>query len=114
MSVLELPQPGGFLSAWDIKGVAVDVIRELPLPGIEGLPLDPGGIWSVVILASANQTSVREVCAENHEAPCDDTVFEWLHTLDRGWLEFAANLLFMQLAMTILDLRSFAASVTSP
>ena len=46
--------------------------------------------------------------------PCDDTVFEWLHTLDRGWLEFAANLLFMQLAMTILDLRSFAASVTSP
>ena len=25
------------------------------------------------------------------------------NTLDRGWLEFAANLLFMQLAMTILD-----------
>lgn len=71
------------------------MIGELPLPGIEGSPLDPGDIWSVVILASTNQSSVREVCAENHEAPCDDTVFEWLHTLDRGWLEFAANLLFM-------------------
>ena len=58
--MLELPQLDGFLSAWDVKGVAVDVIRELPLPGIEGSPLDPGGIWSVVILASANQTSVRE------------------------------------------------------
>ncbi|EMA48520.1 transposase IS4 family protein [Halococcus salifodinae DSM 8989] len=72
------------------------------MPGIEGSPLDPGDIWSVVILASVNQTSVREVYAENREAPCDDTVFDWLHTLDRGWLEFAANLLFMQLALTIL------------
>jgi hypothetical protein len=103
VNVLQLPQPDGFLSAWDVKGVAADVIGELPLPGIEGSPLDPGDIWSIVILASTNQSSVREVCAENHEAPCDDTVFEWLHTLDRGWLEFAANLLFMQLAMTILD-----------
>ncbi len=103
MDVLELPQPDGFLSAWDVKGVAADVIGEFPLPGIEGRALDPGVIWAVVILASVNQTSIREVCAENHEAPCDDTVFDWLHTLDRGWLEFAANLLFMQLAMTILD-----------
>ena len=68
------------------------MIGELPLPGIEGSSLDPGDIWSVAILASVNQTSGREVCAENHEAPCDDTPFEWLHTLDRGWLEFAANL----------------------
>ena len=103
MSVLELPQPDGFLSAWDVKEVAADVIGELPVPGIEGRALDPGDIWSVVTLASVNQTSVREVCAENHETPCDDTVFDWLHTIDRGWLEFAANLLFMQLAMTILD-----------
>ena len=88
----ELPQPDGFLSAWDAKGVATDVIGEFPLSGIEGSPLDPGDIWPIIILASTNQTSVREVCAENHEAPCDDTVFDWLHTLDRGWLEFAANL----------------------
>ena len=103
MSVLQVPQPDGFLSAWDVKGVAADVIGELPLPGIEGSPLDPGDIWPVAILASVNQTSVREVCDENHEAPCDDTVIDWLHTLDRGWLEFAGNLLFMQLAVTILD-----------
>ena len=95
--MLQLPQPDGFLSAWDVKGVAADVIGELPLPEIEGSPLDPVDIWSAVILASVNQTSLREVCAENHDAPCDDTVFDWLHTLDRGWLEFAANLLFMQI-----------------
>ena len=79
------------------------MIGELLLPGIEGRTLDPGDIWSVVILGSVNQTSVRKVCAENHKTPCDDTAFEWLHTLDRGWLEFAANLLCMQLVMTILD-----------
>ena len=101
--MLQVSQPHGFLSAWDVKGVAADVIRELSLPGIEGSLLDPGDIWPVAILASVNQTSVREVCAENSEALCDDTVFDWLHTLDRGWLEFAANLLFMQLAIIILD-----------
>ena len=65
-----------------VKEVAMDVIGELPLPGIEGSPLDPGDIWPVTILASVNQTSVREVCAENHGTPCDDTVFDWLHTID--------------------------------
>ena len=40
MNLLQLPQPDGFLSAWDVKGVAADVIGELPLPGIEGSPLD--------------------------------------------------------------------------
>ena len=67
--MLQVPQPDGFLSAWDIKGVAADVIGKLPLSGIEGSPLDPGDIWPVVIFASVNQTSVREVCDENHEAP---------------------------------------------
>lgn len=73
------------------------------MPGIEGSPLDSGDIWPVVTLAAANQTSVWETCDETDDTPCDDTVMDWLHTLDRGWLEFAANLLFMRLAMTILD-----------
>jgi hypothetical protein len=103
VNLLQLPQADGFLSAWHVKGVAVDMLREPLLLGIEGSSLDPGGIWSAIILASVNQTSIREARAENHEAPCDDAVFEWLHTLHRGWLEFAANLLFMQLVMTILD-----------
>jgi hypothetical protein len=67
--MLKLPQPDRVLSAWDVKGVAADAIGELPLPGIEGRALDPGDIWSVVILASANQTSIREVCTENQETP---------------------------------------------
>ncbi|EMA36001.1 transposase IS4 family protein [Halobiforma lacisalsi AJ5] len=98
-----IPQADGVLSDSDVKDVAENVIGQLPLPGIEGSPLDPGEIWAVVILAAVNQTSVWETCKENDDTPCDDTVMNWLHTLDREWLEFVANLLLRQLAMTILD-----------
>ena len=101
--MFSIPQPDGYLTASNVKDVVESVIGQLPLPGIEGSPLDPGDIWAVVIFAAVNQTSVWESCTDMDEAPCDDTVMTWLHTLNRGWLEFAANLLFMRLAMTILD-----------
>jgi len=101
--VFTIPQPDGYLTASNVKDVAESVIDQLPLPGIEGSPLDSGEIWAVVIFAAVNQTSIWESCTNMDGAPCDDTVMTWLHTLDRGWLEFVANLLFMRLAMTILD-----------
>ncbi|WP_130501847.1 ISH3 family transposase [Natrinema hispanicum] len=101
--MFNIPQPDGVLSDSDVKDLAEDVICQLPLPGIEGSPLDPGDIWAVVILAAVNQTSIWETCKENDNAPCDDTVMDWFHTLDREWLERIANRLLMGLAMTILD-----------
>jgi len=101
--VFSIPQPDGVLSDSDVKDLAEDVICQLPLPGIEGSPLDPGDIWAVVILAAVNQTSVWETCKDNDNAACDDTVMDWLHTLNREWLERVANRLLWELAMTILD-----------
>jgi len=37
-------------------------------------------------LAAVNQTSIWETCKDNDNAPCDDTVMDWLHTLNREWL----------------------------
>ncbi|GAA0310141.1 hypothetical protein GCM10009066_24390 [Halarchaeum salinum] len=54
-------------------------------------------------MASVNQSSVWEVTSQTDDTPCDDTVMEWLHTLQRHQLEMAANLLFRHLALTILD-----------
>jgi hypothetical protein len=102
-NVFSIPEPDGYLSASDVKGIAEEVVGSLPLPGIEGSPLDPGDIWPVVILASVNQTSIWDICSDHDAAPCDDTVLTWLHTLNRGWLEVASHLLFMRLALTILD-----------
>jgi len=101
--VLELPEPDGSLSAADVKDVAADVIGQLPLQGIEGSPLDSGDIWPVVTMASVNQSSVWEVTSQTDDTPCDDTVMDWLHTLQREKLEMAANILFRHLALTILD-----------
>lgn len=101
--MLELPEPDGVLSAADVKEVAADVIGQLPMEGIEGSPLDSGDIWPVVTMASVNQSSVWEVTSQTDDTPCDDTVMEWLHTLQRHQLEMAAHLLFRHLALPILD-----------
>jgi hypothetical protein len=86
-----------------VKDVAADVIRQLPLRGIEGSPLDSGDIWPVVTMACVNQSSVWEITSQTDDTPCDDTVMDWLHTLQREKLEMATTLLFRHLAMTILD-----------
>jgi len=101
--VFKIPDPDEFLSASDVKDVAEEVITPLPLPGVEGSPLDPGDIWLVVILACTNQNSIWDTCNDTDGTPCDDTVLTWLHTLNRQHLEFVANLLLGRLAMTILD-----------
>jgi len=101
--VFTIPQPDGCLSATDVKELAEDLVGQLPLPGIEGSPLDPGEIWPAVTLAAVNQTSIWETCKDNDNAPCDDTVMDWLHTLNREWLERIANDLLKEMAMTILD-----------
>jgi len=101
--VFNLPDPDGHLSASEVKDLAEEVISPLPLPGVEGSPLDPGDIWPVVILACVNETSIWETCKDTDGTPCDDTTLTWLHTLNREWLEVVANLLLRRLAMTILD-----------
>jgi len=103
VDVFNIPNPDRYLSAADVKCVAEEVITPLPLPGVEGSPLDPGDIWPVVIMACVNQTSIWETCSDTDATPCDDTVLTWLHTLNRQWLEVVANFLLGRLAMTILD-----------
>ena len=81
--MFSIPQSDDCLSATDVKELAKHLVGQLPVPGIEGLPLDPGDIWATVILAAVNQTSIWETCKDNDNAPCDDTVIDWLHTLNR-------------------------------
>ena len=97
-------QPDDRLSAADAKELAHDQISDLPLPGIEGSPLDPGDIWPVVARAAVGQTSVWEICSQTDETPCDDAVREWLHTVDQDDIEAAANELLADQATEVLDL----------
>jgi len=100
--VFTIPQPDGHLSATDVKELAEDIVEQLPLPGIEGSPLDSGEIWAVVTLAAVNQTSVWETCKDNDNAPV--TILSWTGSiLSTEWLERIANDLLKEMAMTILD-----------
>jgi hypothetical protein len=101
--MFSIPDPDRYFSASDLKDVAEEVISPLPLPGVEGSPLNPGDIWLVVVLACTNQNSIWDTYNDTDGAPCDDTILTWLHTLDRHWLEFVANRLLGRLAMTSLD-----------
>jgi len=101
--VFTIPQPDGHLSATDVKRTGEDIVEQLPLPESRGLALDSGGSGPSLPLAAVNQTSVWETCKDNDNAPCDDTVMDWLHTLNREWLERIANDLLKEMAMTILD-----------
>ena len=97
-------QPDDRLSATDAKELAHDQISDLPLPGIEGSPLDPGDIWPVVARAAVGQTSVWEICSQTDDTPCDDAVRDWLHTVGQDDLEETANELLAEQAMEVLDL----------
>ena len=90
--------------ASDAKGLARDQIDDLPLPGIEGSPLDPGDIWPIVVRAAVGRTSVWEICSQTDDTPCGDAVRDWLHTIDQDDLEHAANDLFAEQATEVLDL----------
>lgn len=103
LDVFKIPEPDGYLSASDVKDVAEEVISTLPLPGVEESPLDPSDIWLVVILACVNQTSIWETSKDTDDTLCDDTTLTWLHTLNRDWLEFVANLLLGRLAIDFID-----------
>ena len=101
--MFDLAQPDDHLSASDAKELAQGQIDDLPLPGIEGSPLDPGDIWPVVIRAAVGQTSVWEICSQTDDTPCGDAVRDWLHTIDQDDLEDAANELFAAQATKVLD-----------
>jgi hypothetical protein len=102
--VFDVSQPDDRLSAADAKELAQDQISDLPLPGIEGSPLDPSDIWPVVVRAAVGQTSVWEICSQTDDTPCDDAVRDWLHTADQDDLEAAANELLADQATEVLDL----------
>ena len=101
--MFSIPNPDEYLSAADVKDVVEKVITPLLLRVIEGIPLNPGDIWLVVILACINRNSIWDACNDTDGTSCDDTVSTWLHTLNRDRLEFVANLLLRRLAITILD-----------
>jgi len=101
--VVNLEEPDATITANDLKSLALDRLAEIPMEDVEGSPLDADPIRKVVLRAAVGRTSVWHVCAQTEDTPKDDTVRDWLRTIDPTELEDAVNDQLARDATTILD-----------
>jgi len=88
----QLTDPDKQISAADMETFALDHLSELPMEGVEGSPLDADVIWKTVERAATDTTSVHHVVENTDETPDDDeTVMDWLRTIDADALEDVVN-----------------------
>jgi hypothetical protein len=98
-----LTDPDEFITNSDLKTLALEVLDLVPMPGIEGSPLDSGEIMEVVLRAAVGTTSVNGVTTNTAETPNREPVMDWLHTLDKEPMLDAVNDILALLAMSVLD-----------
>jgi len=98
-----LTDPDEFITNSDLKTLALEMLDLVPMPGIEGSPLDSGEIMEVVLRAAVGTTSVNGVTTNTTETPNREPVMDWLHTLDKEPMQDAVNDILALLAMSVLD-----------
>ena len=98
-----LTDPDEFISNAQLKSLGMELLELIPLPGIEGSPLDPENIMEVVLRAAVGTTSVNGVTENTSETPNREPVMDWLHTLEKDAMLDAVNDILAMVAMTVLD-----------
>ena len=98
-----LTDPDEFISNAQLKSLSMELLALIPLPGIEGSPLDPEDIMEVVLRAAVGTTSVNGVTENTSETPNREPVMDWLHTLKKDAMLDAVNDILAMVAMTVLD-----------
>ena len=98
-----LTDPDEFITDDQLKTLSLELLALIPMPGIEGSPLDSGDIMEVVLRAAVGTTSVNGVTTHTDETPNREPVMDWLHTLDKESVLEAVNDILATLAMSVLD-----------
>jgi hypothetical protein len=97
-----LYHPDTVLTTSDLETLAVSILMELPLPGVEAAVFDSGIIWETVTQAAVGQKSIKAVTDTTRRTYSDDYTFEQLHTIPADQLEATVNHLLAQQAAMIL------------
>ncbi|MDB2245180.1 ISH3 family transposase [Halorubrum ezzemoulense] len=97
-----LYHPDTVLTAPDLESLAVSLLQELPLPGVEDCRFDSGVIWETVTQAAVDQKSIKAVTDTTRRTYSDDYTLTQLHTVPPDELEAIVNDLFAQQAAMIL------------
>ena len=98
-----LTDPDEFITDSQLKTLSLGLLALIPMPGIEGSPLDSGDIMEVVLRAAVGTTSVNGVKTHTDDTPNREPVMDWLHTLDKESMLEAVNDILATLAMSVLD-----------
>ncbi|WP_241430479.1 ISH3 family transposase, partial [Natrinema limicola] len=93
-----LTDPDEFISNRQLKALSLELLALIPMPGIEGSPLDSGDIMEVVLRAAVGTTSVNGVTTNAEETPNREPVMDWLHTLQKDPMLDAVNDILATLA----------------
>ena len=98
-----LTDPDEYISNAQLKALALELLKLVPMEGIEGSGLDSEAIMEVVLRAAVGTTSVNGVTENTEDTPDRKTVMDWLHTLEKGPMLDAINDILALVAMTVLD-----------
>jgi len=97
-----LYQPDTVLTASELETLALDLLTEVPIPGVEGCGFDSGIIRQTILQAAVDQKSIKAVTDTTRGTYSDDYTLEQLHTVPADDLEAAVNDIFAQQAAMIL------------
>ncbi|MFU8870257.1 MAG: ISH3 family transposase, partial [Natronococcus sp.] len=97
-----LYHPDTALTASELETLALDLLAEIPLPGVEGCGFDSGIIRCTLLQAAVDQKSIKAVTDTTLGTYSDDYTLAQLHTVPPDELEAVVNKLFAQQAAMIL------------
>ncbi|WP_222912727.1 ISH3 family transposase [Natrinema sp. SYSU A 869] len=97
-----LYHPDTVLTASDLETLALDLLSEIPIPGVEGCGFDSGIIRQTLLQAAVDQKSIKAVTDTTRGTYSDDYTLAQLHTVPPAELEAIANRLLCQQAAMIL------------
>ncbi|WP_207212776.1 hypothetical protein [Halogeometricum borinquense] len=93
-----LYHPDTVLTAADLETLALDLLAEIPIPGVEGCGFDSGIIRQTLLQAAVDQKSIKAVTDTTLGTYSDDYTLAQLHTAPPDELEAVVNTLFAQQA----------------
>jgi len=99
-----LYRPDTVFTASDLETLAIDLLTDLPVPGVEGCGFDSEIIRQTVLQAAVDQKSIKAVTDTTRGTYSDDYTLKQLHTVPADDLEAAVNDIFAQQAAMILGL----------
>ena len=96
-----LYHPDTTITAAELETLALDLLAEIPIPGVEGCSFDSGIIRQTLLRAAVDQKSIRAVTDTTLGTYSDDYTLAQLHTVPPAVLEIVVNDLLVEHATMI-------------